>query len=119
MPQADICTTGRHSFLFARLALYAFGDQVGEQMLGDHELAADKVFAAAGMGALMGAAGGGLLGFGGSLAKSGVQAALPAMRGGLSRVLGEGGAGAKTSLPLTACLDAGVMACTGPDRRYS
>ena len=79
-------------------ALMAAGDATGDAMLGDHELAADKVFAAAGMGALTGAAGGGLLGFGGSLAKSGVQAAMPAVGKSLERVLAQEGGSAGASI---------------------
>ena len=53
-------------------ALYGAANQVTEDVLGDHEVAADRVFAAAGMGALYGGIGGAVLGTGGSLAKSGV-----------------------------------------------
>jgi hypothetical protein len=79
-------------------ALMGAGDVTGDAMLGDHELAADKVFAAAGMGALMGGVGGATIGFGGSLAKSAFVAAAPSARAGLSRVLGEAGAEAGSGL---------------------
>lgn len=53
-------------------ALYGAANQVTEDVLGDHEVAADRVFAAAGMGALYGGVGGAVLGSSGSLAKSAV-----------------------------------------------
>lgn len=71
-------------------ALYAGAQQVSEDVLGDKEVAADKLFASMGLGALAGGAGGGVLGFGGSLAASGVKAAGGAALGGLSRVLRKG-----------------------------
>ena len=67
-------------------ALYGAGQEFSEEMLGDHEVAADKVFAAAGMGALYGAVGGAALGGAGSLAKSGAKAATEAVGGGLARM---------------------------------
>lgn len=79
-------------------ALMAAGDVTGDAMLGDHELAADKLWAAVGTGALMGAAGGAALGFSGSLARSALQAAAPAARTGLARVLGEAGGEAGAGL---------------------
>lgn len=71
-------------------ALYAGAQQVSEDMLGDRETAADKLFATMGLGALAGGVGGGVLGFGGSLAASGAKAAGGAALGGLSRVLRKG-----------------------------
>lgn len=57
---------------------------VGEQLLQDQELAADKLFAAIGTGAVLGGAGGAVLGGAGSLAASGVRAGVDAM-GGMAR----------------------------------
>jgi hypothetical protein len=71
-------------------ALYGAAQQVGEDMLGDRDLAADKIFAAAGTGALHGAVGGAALGGAGSLAASGVRAGVGTMRGGLARVMAKG-----------------------------
>lgn len=67
-------------------ALYGAGQELGEQMLGDHEVAADRVFAATGMGALYGAAGGAILGGGGSLLKSGAGTVVGGARSGLTRM---------------------------------
>ncbi len=71
-------------------ALYTGADQVSEAMLGDHELAADKVFAAMGTGALYGGLGGGLLGGAGSLAASGTRAVVGAAGRGIGRALSKG-----------------------------
>jgi hypothetical protein len=71
-------------------ALYGASQQVTEDVLGDKELAADKVFAAAGHGALMGGLGGAALGAGGSLAKSAVMGTAGAIKGGLARALSRG-----------------------------
>lgn len=71
-------------------SLYAGASEVTESMLGDHEIAADKVFSAMGTGALYGGAGGAILGTGGSLASSGVKAAAGAARTGISRALAKG-----------------------------
>jgi hypothetical protein len=54
-------------------ALYSGASQVSADMLGDRAVATDKVFAAMGLGALAGGAGGALLGGGGSLAVSGAK----------------------------------------------
>lgn len=62
-------------------ALYGAAGQVSEDVLGDHQLAADKLFIAAGLGALGGAAAGGVLGAGGSLASSGAGAVAGKVRG--------------------------------------
>jgi hypothetical protein len=67
-------------------ALYSGAQEFSEEMLGDHEVAADRIFAASGMGALYGAVGGAALGGAGSLAKSGVKAAGEAVGGGLARM---------------------------------
>ena len=70
-------------------ALYGGGTAVSEQLLGDHELAADKILTAMGHGALGGAAGGFAIGAGGSLASAGISAARKAAAGKLARVIGE------------------------------
>lgn len=67
-------------------ALYGAAQSVNEDVLGDHEVAADRVFAAAGMGALYGAVGGAALGGTGSLVKSGVGAATRSVGSGLARM---------------------------------
>lgn len=67
-------------------ALYAGAEHIGEDMLGDHELNAEKLFAAMGHGGLYGGLGGAALGAGGSLAMSGLKAGA----GGLARVLSKG-----------------------------
>lgn len=56
-------------------ALYGAAHELTEDVLGDKEVAADRLYAAVGMGALYGAGGGAVLGGAGSLAKSGVSAA--------------------------------------------
>jgi hypothetical protein len=71
-------------------ALYGAANEVTEEALGDSGLAADKIFAAGGHGALFGGLGGAVLGGTGSLAKSTVGGAIGAARGGLSRVLSKG-----------------------------
>lgn len=71
-------------------ALYGGAQAVSEDMLGDREVAGDKVFAAMGMGALGGGVGGGVLGGAGSLAASGARGALGAARSGLGRALSKG-----------------------------
>lgn len=55
-------------------ALYGAANELTEDMLGDKEVAADRLFAASGMGALYGALGGAAIGGTGSLAKSGLGA---------------------------------------------
>ncbi len=69
-------------------ALYSAANEATEEVLGDKGLAADKIFAAGGHGALLGGFGGAALGGAGSLAKSAVGGTVNAARGGLSRVLG-------------------------------
>ena len=60
------------------------GDYVGEQLLQDHDVAADKLFSSIGTGSLYGGATGAVLGGGSSLLGSGIKA-------GLSRVLSREG----------------------------
>lgn len=67
-------------------ALYGGAEQVSDDMLGDHELAADKVFMASGLGALGGAIGGAALGGAGSLVGSGLRGVKNAALEGLARV---------------------------------
>lgn len=67
-------------------ALYGASQHVGEQLLGDHEVAADKLFAATGMGALYGALGGAALGGAGSLVKSGASAVANKVGSGIARM---------------------------------
>lgn len=69
-------------------ALYGAANELTEEVLGDRDLAADKIFAASGHGALMGGMGGALLGGTGSVAKSAVVGTARAARGGLARVMG-------------------------------
>lgn len=101
-------------------ALYGGAHQITEDMLGDHAVVADKVFAASGMGALYGGAGGAALGAGGSLAASGARATF----GGIRRALARGGsevaseAAARTSADLadgTAALQADHPLSINPD----
>lgn len=69
--------------------IYSGTKYAGEEWLQDKELAADKLFAAAGTGALYGLGGGALLGGAGSLAASGARS----LGGGLARAMSkEGGA---------------------------
>ncbi len=63
--------------------LYGAAGSITEDMLGDKEVAADKLYAATGTGALYGGLGGAALGAGGSLAASGVRG----VRSGISRAL--------------------------------
>ncbi|MES2338893.1 MAG: hypothetical protein V4537_12425, partial [Pseudomonadota bacterium] len=72
-------------------ALYSGANQITEDMLGDKDVVADKVFASMGTGALYGAAGGFAMGAGGSLAASGARSAISAGRGALGRALTRGG----------------------------
>jgi len=71
-------------------ALYAGAQQYSEANMGDHELNADKLFAAVGMGALGGGVGGGVLGFGGSLAASGARKAVGGVSNAISRAMRKG-----------------------------
>lgn len=68
-------------------ALYSGASQITEDMLGDRSVAADKVFASMGTGALYGGAGGAVLGAAGSLAASGARGAMTAARSGIGRAL--------------------------------
>ncbi len=63
--------------------LYGAAGSITEDMLGDKEIAADKLWAATGSGALYGGLGGAVLGAGGSLAASGARG----VRSGISRAL--------------------------------
>lgn len=68
-------------------ALYGGGTEVSSQLLGEPELAADKIFAAMGHGALGGAAGGFALGAGARLGSAATKAIGTAVEGKLSAVL--------------------------------
>lgn len=68
-------------------ALYSGASQVTEDMLGDKDVVADKVFAAMGTGALYGGAGGAALGGAGSLAASGARGVIGGARGAIGRAL--------------------------------
>lgn len=68
-------------------ALYGAAQSFSDDMLQDHDIAGEKLFAAAGAGALGGALAGGALGTSGSLIKSGVTKAADAVGSRLSRVL--------------------------------
>lgn len=75
-------------------ALYSGASQVSSDMLGDRNIATDKVFAAMGLGALAGGAGGALLGGGGSLAVSGAKGVGSKLVSSLARGGEEAAAGA-------------------------
>jgi hypothetical protein len=75
-------------------ALIGAGQRLGEDMLGDHEVTAEKLFAASGAGALYGGVTGMSLGGVGSLARSGARAAA----GGLARAVRSGAEAAGRSL---------------------
>jgi hypothetical protein len=66
-------------------------EYVGDAMLQDHDLAADKLYAAMGHGALVGGLTGGVLGGGGSLAASGVRGATSLLGRAARRLGGAGG----------------------------
>jgi hypothetical protein len=66
-------------------ALYAGAQHASEELLHDRDLAADKLFAAAGTGALYGGIGGAALGGASSLASSGMGAARDRVAGFLAR----------------------------------
>lgn len=68
-------------------ALYGGGTEVSSQLLGEPELAADKIFAAMGHGAIGGAAGGFALGAGLKLGSAATKAIGTAVEGKLSAVL--------------------------------
>ncbi len=74
-------------------ALYAAGTHVGEDLLGDHETAADKLFVATAKGGAFGLGLGGVLGGAGSLVKSARSAA----RKGGGALLSEAATEATTS----------------------
>ncbi len=67
-------------------ALYGATQSLSEDMLGDREVVADRLFAATGMGALYGALGGAVLGSGGSLVKSAGRAVASKAASGLARM---------------------------------
>lgn len=68
-------------------ALYGGGTEVSSQLLGEPEMAADKIFAAMGHGAIGGAAGGFALGAGARLGSAATKAIGTAVEGKLSAVL--------------------------------
>ncbi|MBA2683261.1 MAG: hypothetical protein H0U66_02045, partial [Gemmatimonadaceae bacterium] len=70
--------------------LYGAANQINEDQLGDRETTGDKLFAAAGYGALGGGLGGAVLGGGGSLASSGAKVLGGVARSGISRALSRG-----------------------------
>jgi hypothetical protein len=88
-------------------ALYSGAQATSEAMLGDHEVAADKVFAAMGTGALYGGVGGLLLGGAGSLAASGARATASSVRSGIGKALSRGESAATD---LTTNLERGAAA---------
>lgn len=65
--------------------LMGAGDYVGDALLHDHDLAAEKLFASTGTGALYGGAGGAILGGGGSLLASGSRAGARGIAGALAQ----------------------------------
>ncbi len=67
------------------------GQYASSELLQDHDLAADKLFAAMGTGMLHGAAGGAVLGTGGSLLASGARAAGRGVSGAMGRAMARGG----------------------------
>lgn len=78
-------------------ALINASNYLGDSMLQDHDLAAEKLFASVGSGALGGALSGAALGAAGSLAKS----AVGGIASNVSRVLGKSGAAAAAEDVLT------------------
>lgn len=62
-------------------ALFGVGNEISEATLGDHELTAEKLLAAAGHGGMMGFGLGGAVGAGGELARGVVGRIAPALRG--------------------------------------
>lgn len=56
-------------------AFYGAGQQLSEDILGDHDITAEKLLAGAGKGALFGGVGGAALGAGGTLVAAGAKAA--------------------------------------------
>lgn len=74
-------------------ALINASNYIGDSMLQDHDLAAEKLFASVGSGALGGALSGAALGAAGSLAKS----AVGGVASNVSRVLGKGEAAASVA----------------------
>jgi hypothetical protein len=79
-------------------SLYGAASQITEDMLGDKDIVADKVFASMGTGALYGGAGGFVLGGAGSLAASGARATVDAVSGlGKALTRTEGAAAGKAA----------------------
>lgn len=81
-------------------ALYSAASEISEEVLGDKPLAAEKILMAAGTGFGIGAAAGGVMGFGGSLLASGARSAAT----GLSRMVStaaaeEGGIASRLAKP--------------------
>lgn len=100
--------------------IYSGAQYAADEALHDRDLASEKLFAAAGTGALYGLAGGAALGAGGSLAMSGLRAAgrgvTSAARSGLARVLAPAEeASAKVAADVAA--DGGVSANAGLKRK--
>jgi hypothetical protein len=73
-------------------ALQGAAGQLTEDMLGDHEVTGEKLFAAMGSGLVAGGVTGGVLGAGGSLAASGARAGAKGLAGLVRRGAGELGA---------------------------
>lgn len=98
-------------------ALYSGADAINEADLGDHDVVADKVFAAMGTGALYGGAGGAVLGGAGSLGAAGARAGGRAVVGGVSRVLGKGSEAAAglASKAESVAADAGALGARAAD----
>lgn len=62
-------------------ALWGAGDEISDAAIDNHELTAERLWAAAGKGALMGGATGGLLGAGGEILSTGARSALGTLKG--------------------------------------
>jgi hypothetical protein len=85
--------------------LYSAAGSVTEDMLGDRDVATDKLWAATGTGALYGGLGGAALGTTGSLVASGARGAASLTRSGISRALATSADVAKASEGLAAVGD--------------
>ncbi len=101
-------------------AIQGAAHEYGEQLLGDHETNAEKIFAAAGTSAMYGGAGGALLGGAGSLAKSAVSSLAGSARRGLSRIYAASEEGVakvgREGAPYRAPAEGEALTRTVPDR---
>lgn len=92
-------------------ALFGASEQIGQDMLEDKPINGEKLFAAAGHGALAGAAVGGVLGGGGSLLASGGRALVSGVSSRIGRVAElAGGAAAAKATEAEGAIAGGVAA---------